>query len=119
MSTPPTVASFFTAMQAGRAGAEALLALFVDDAVYVKPFSGTVRTHTGLAAIRAALEPGWAHPLPDMTITVDRVDVAGDVVRADWTCRSPGLPGGAGRGVNEFTLRAGRIVRLVTTLVLP
>lgn len=116
-SPPPVVADFFRFMQAGAASAAQMMALFADDAVYVEPFSGTVSTHRGKAAIRAAMASGWERPLPDMTISIDRVDLEGDVVRAEWTCRSPVLPGGAGRGVNHFTLREGRITRLETTLL--
>lgn len=63
----------------------------------------------------AAMRAGWATPLPEMTIVMDRVDVAGDEVRVVWTCRSPALPGGAGRGVNTFQLAAGKIVKLETS----
>lgn len=119
MTSPPpsVVADFFRCMQAGAPDAEQMMALFTDDAVYVEPFSGTVSTHQGKPAIRAAMAMGWERPLPDMTISIDRVDLDGDVVRAEWTCRSPVLPGGAGRGVNHFTMRQGRIARLETTLL--
>lgn len=110
------VQRFFHAMQAGPDGADALLALFADDAVYVEPFSGEERTHEGLDAIREALRPGWEQPLPDLTITVDRVDTEGDRVTAEWTCRSPALPGGEGRGTNVFHVDGGQIRRLHTML---
>ncbi len=112
--TPATIAEFFRAMQAGSAAAHDMERLFGDEAIYVEPFSGQPTTHTGRPAIMAAMRQGWEHPLPDMTITLDRVDVAGPLVTVAWTCRSPGLPGGAGRGVNEFTLKDGRIARLET-----
>ncbi|MBL8916372.1 MAG: nuclear transport factor 2 family protein [Archangium sp.] len=117
MSTPPLISEFFRCMQAGASSADAMLALFTDDAVYVEPFSGVVQTHRGVVAIRAAMSSGWERPLPEMRLTVDRVDLDGATVRAEWTCRSPALPGGAGRGVNVFTLVGGRIARLETTLV--
>lgn len=112
--TPATVADFFRAMQAGSAAAHDMERLFSDDAVYVEPFAGTPTTHTGKAAIMAAMRQGWQQPLPDMTISLDRVDVAGALVTVAWTCRSPGLPGGEGRGVNEFALKGGKITRLET-----
>lgn len=117
MTNPPVVSDFFRCMQAGAATAEQLMALFADDAVYVEPFSGRPVTHHGKPAIRAAMAPGWERPLPDMSLSVDRVDLDGDVVRAEWTCRSPALPGGVGRGLNHFTLKNGRIVRLETTFL--
>jgi hypothetical protein len=49
-----------------------------------------------------------------MQLSVDRVQVDGGRVVADWTCRSPALPGGLGRGTNTFTLSEGLIVRLET-----
>ena len=49
-----------------------------------------------------------------MTISLDRVDVADRFVTVAWTRRSPGLPGGQGRGANEFTLGDGEIARLAT-----
>lgn len=114
---PPAVSEFFRCMQAGAPSADAMMALFAADAEYVEPFSGTVQTHRGAKAIRAAMTPAWEQPLPEMTISIDRVELVAETVRAEWTCRSPALPGGAGRGVNVFTLVGGRIVRLETTLL--
>ena len=114
---PPAVSEFFRCMQAGAPPADAMMALFTDDAVYVEPFTGSAQTHRGVQAIRAAMTPAWERPLPELTISIDRVELAGETVRAEWTCRSPALPGGAGRGVNVFTLQGGRIVRLETTLL--
>ncbi len=116
-SVPEVVRRFFVAMQAGSSSASEMIALFHDDAEYTEPFSGAPTTHRGKAAIRTAMEPAWQHPLPDMTITMDRVDATASSVRAEWTCRSTGLPGGFGRGVNVFDLRDGRIAKLVTTLL--
>lgn len=93
------------------------MALFAEDAVYVEPFSGSPRTHRGKPAICAVMQAGWKAPLPAMSIDVDRVDVDGPVVRAQWTCRSPALPGGRGRGENTFTLHQGRIIRLETRML--
>jgi hypothetical protein len=104
-------------MQAGAPSADEMMSLFADDAEYVEPFSGKPVRHVGKLAIRKATQLGWERPLPDMTISIDRLDLDGDEVRAEWTYRSPALPGGSGRGVNQYRLRDGRIVRLETTLV--
>lgn len=117
MPTPPVVAQFFRCMQAGAPSADEMMSLFTEDAEYVEPFSGAPTRHVGLAAIRRAMQAGWDQPLPAMTISIDRVDVDGQDVRAEWTCRSPALPGGSGRGVNRYRLEHGRISRLETTLV--
>lgn len=108
------VGRFFREMQSGATAEHEMMALFAEDAVYIEPFSGRVRTHRGKPAIRAAMSEGWRNPLPDMRIVVEQVDVFGDTVRARWTCHSPALPGGKGCGENEFTLRDGLIVRLET-----
>ena len=113
---PEIIGRFFTAMQTGAASEAQMMALFADDAVYVEPFTGAPAMHRGKAAIRQALSAGWRNPLPDMTITVDDVEVDGQTVTARWTCRSPGLPGGQGSGVNVFTLQGGLIGRLETRL---
>ncbi len=91
-----------------------MMALFHDDATYVEPFGGTPTRHDGKAAIRAAMRAGWAHPLPDMRLEVDRFDVTAQTVVVDWTCHSPGLPGGRGAGTNQFELRDGLIASLET-----
>lgn len=117
MSTPRVVEQFFRCMQAGATSADEMMALFTDDAEYVEPFSGARGHHVGKPAIRKAMQGGWERPLPEMTISIDRVDVDGDQVRAEWTCRSPALPGGSGSGVNVYRLRDRRIARLETTLV--
>ncbi|GAM99038.1 hypothetical protein U91I_02675 [alpha proteobacterium U9-1i] len=114
--TPETVASFFRAMQSGAAAEKEMESLFADDALYIEPFSGAPTEHKGKAAIMQAMRTGWAHPLPEMTISMDRVDVSGADISVAWTCHSPALPGGAGRGLNRFKLRDGKIVRLETTL---
>lgn len=113
---PEIIGRFFSAMQTGAAGEAQMLALFTDDAVYVEPFSGRPVAHEGKPAVRAALQQGWRTPLPDMTLSVDEVEVAGPLLSVRWTCRSPALPGGQGQGVNLFTLRDGLIARLETRI---
>lgn len=64
-------------MQAQGGEVERMMSLFTEDAVYVEPFTGAERTHAGRDAVRAAMVDGWKTPLPDMTISVDRLDVTG------------------------------------------
>jgi hypothetical protein len=106
-----TVEDLVRAMQTGPAGEEALLALFDDDSILIEPFSGQVQTHTGLAAIRESFRETWKEPLPDMALTLGRVDIDGDTVRAEWTCSSSAFPTPM-RGVDRFDIRAGKIRRL-------
>jgi ketosteroid isomerase-like protein len=105
------VENLFKAMQAGPAGERLMLSLFHDDAVFIEPFSGQPVTHTGLGAIRESFKQQTAHPLPDMKLTLDRVDLDGAVVRADWTCSSSAFPAPM-RGHDLFTIRDGKIARL-------
>ena len=106
------VEDLFRAMQAGPGGENAMMALFADDAVFVEPFSGQPQTHTGTAAIRQSFRDQWKDPLPDLELTLDRVDLDEGVLRAEWTCTSPVFPTPM-RGYDLFTLNAdGRIRRL-------
>lgn len=110
------VNAYFEAMKAGRSQVDALLALFADDAVYIEPFSGQTRTHTGHEAISDCIRQSMESPPPDMTLEVNRVDVDGDTVRSEWTCASPVFPGPM-RGVDLCTVRGGRIRRLEVQFV--
>jgi ketosteroid isomerase-like protein len=105
------VEGLFKAMQAGPAGEELMMSLFHENAVFIEPFSGQPLTHTGHAAIRTSFREQTAHPLPDMKLTLDRVDMDGAVVRAEWTCSSSAFPTPM-RGHDLFTIREGRIDRL-------
>lgn len=111
---PVTIAEFFAAMQSGAQSEAEMMALFHEDAVYIEPFSGAPRRHEGKDAIRTAMRAGWEYPLPDMRIDVDRFDVSAESVVVEWTCHSPGLPGGKGSGTNHFQLRDGLIASLET-----
>ena len=113
---PIEIANFFTAMQAGRAGAEALRGMFAEDAVYQEPFSGQAMVHRGRDAVMKAMAQGWEQPFPDMRIAIDRAASRGEVIEVDWSCYSPALPGGKGQGRNRYVMRKGLIVELVTTL---
>ena len=105
------VDSLFKAMQAGPAGEQAMMALFAEDAVFIEPFSGQVQTHEGKPAIRESFKQMFADPAPDMKLQMDRVDMDGDQVRAEWTCTSPVFPEPM-RGHDLFTIADGKIARL-------
>ncbi len=111
MKPSDVVDRYFRAMAAGPAGASDLLALFAADAVYTEPFSGSTLTHSGIEAIRAYLASSWESAPPDLRLTVDRVDVDGEVVRSEWTCTSPAFPAPM-RGLDVCTVRGGLIHRL-------
>lgn len=105
------VENLFKAMQAGPTGEQLMMTLFRDDAVFIEPFSGQPVTHSGQAAIRESFQQQTAHPLPDMKLTLDRIDLDGGIVRADWTCSSSAFPAPM-RGHDLFTIREGKIARL-------
>ncbi len=105
------VDNLFKAMQAGPSGEQLMMSLFREDAVFVEPFSGQPLTHTGHKAIRASFQQQSAHPLPDLKLTVDRVDMDGGLVRAEWTCSSSAFPAPM-RGYDLFTIENGKIARL-------
>jgi len=116
------VERYFAAMVARAAGAGGMADLFSPDAVYIEPFSGGAsgqkRTHVGSAAISAFFDASWQHQPPDMTVSLDRMDLDGDTIRSEWTCRSPVFPGPM-RGYDVVTVRNGKIARLETTLLGP
>jgi hypothetical protein len=105
------VESLFRAMQAGPDGEAQMLSLFWEDAVFIEPFRGQPVTHVGHAAIRESFRQQTAQPLPDMQLTLDRVDMDGSIVRAEWTCTSSAFPAPM-RGHDLFTIRQGKIARL-------
>lgn len=104
---PLTIANLLTAMQAGRPGGATLAGLFTDDADYTEPFTGQTRRLTGRESVIAAIAADWDYPLADMHIRVDRAQAAGDEVILDWTCLSPGLPGGKGCATNRTACATG------------
>ena len=101
----------FKAMQAGPSGEREMMALFSDNAVFVEPFSGMPQTHTGKDAIKTSFQSMWKTPAPDLKLIVDRVDLDGKNVRAEWTCTSPVFPTPM-RGYDLFSIREGLIERL-------
>jgi hypothetical protein len=105
------VEGLFKAMQAGSAGEKLMMSLFHEEAAFTEPFSGQPVTHRGHDAIRESFRQQTAHPLPDMELTLDRVDLDGAAVRAEWTCTSSAFPTPM-RGYDLFTIRDGKIERL-------
>ena len=113
------VESLFHAMQAGLDGEEEMMGLFAEGATFIEPFSGEVRRHEGKAAIRDAFRDAADQP-PDMKLNIDRVDLDGERVRADWTCTSSVFPEPV-RGADLFTIEDGLITHLevIVTSMLP
>ena len=105
------VENLFKAMQAGAAGEQLMMSLFHDDAVFIEPFSGRPVMHTGHEAIRASFQQQTAQPLPDLKLALDRVDLDGAMIRAEWTCTSSAFPAPM-RGYDLFTIVGGKIARL-------
>lgn len=105
------VENLFKAMQAGPAGEEPMMRLFHDDAVFIEPFGGQPETHNGAREIRQSFKAMWEQPLPDMRLQIDRVDLDGQQVRAEWTCHSSAFPKPM-KGHDLFTIRDGKIARL-------
>lgn len=116
VASHPIVNAWFRAMRRGKAGEDELVALFDAEAEYIEPFGGQARRHVGTRAIRECLREGFEQPPPELSLTIDRVDVDGPKVRAEWTCSSPVFEAPI-RGVDEYTLRDGRITRLETSLI--
>ncbi|MBX3120250.1 MAG: nuclear transport factor 2 family protein [Fimbriimonadaceae bacterium] len=85
----------FDAMEAGVAGEAKILGAFTQDAVMIEPFSGegVPAKVEGLDAIRGwfmhSAEGGGPQ---DLKLTIDRIDIAGDGFRVDWTCDSASFP---------------------------
>lgn len=106
---------YYRAMEAG--SRESMDGLFTDDAVYIEPFSkgGELTTHTGRPEIVGWLNASFEAGNKDVTITLDRLDVEGDSIVAEWTCIGPMLPGPM-KGHDRYTVRNERISRLETRL---
>ena len=105
----------FKAMQVGLEAEDEMMALFADDAVFTEPFSGEPRTHEGKAAIRKCFIDMWSENGPDVELIVDRVDLDGDKIRAEWTCKAPVFEVPM-RGVDRFCIEDGLIQYLEVTV---
>ena len=99
------------AMQIGPAAENDLLGLFAEDGVLVEPFTGQMQTHNGKPAIKASLTQMWTNRAPDMKLMLDRVDMQGKAIRAEWTCTSSVMPGPM-KGYDLFQIQQGKIKRL-------
>lgn len=101
----------FKAMQTGLAAENDMMALFAEDAVFTEPFSGEPQTHNGKDAIRTCFRDMWSQPGPEIELTVGRVDMDGDTIRAEWTCTSPAFSSPM-RGYDHFRIKDGFIQHL-------
>ena len=110
-----TVERYFTLMQAGASRLDEFVALFDEQAVYVEPFSGQPQVHSGKDEIQAFFEAAFDQHLKGVRLTLDRLDVDGNHLRAEWTCELP-MFAAPMRGFDLLTLREGRIVRLETSV---
>lgn len=105
------VERMFKAMQTGLEAEDDMMALFADDAVFTEPFSGEPQSHEGSTAIRKCFVDMWSEPGPDMELTVERVDLDGDRISAEWTCDSQAFAEPM-RGVDKLRIRDGLIQSL-------
>ncbi len=86
------VEKVFQAMHARAEGEKVMATLFADNATLTEPFSGEVRSHKGKSDIMAWFRSAVAEMPEDMAIKMNRLDLDGDRVRADWTCTSSVFP---------------------------
>lgn len=98
----------FRAMHERAAGENAMMALFAEDSQVIEPFSGQPQTHRGKPAIRAWFREAVNQMAPDMALKLDRLDMDGGRVRAEWTCTSVVMKGPM-RGYDLYTIEAGLI----------
>ena len=75
---------YYRAMEAG--SSDQMDGLFEDDAICTEPFStmGAPTTHAGRTDIVGWLAASFEAGNKDVTITLDRLDVDGSVVVAEW-----------------------------------
>jgi ketosteroid isomerase-like protein len=107
---------YFRAMRTGSIASDEILDLFAEDAVYVEPFSGAPMEHVGKQDIRRSFVESRKQTPPDMTLTLDELNVERDCIRSVWTCMSPAFPQSM-RGQDVWTIRDGMIHRLETSFV--
>lgn len=106
---------YYRAMEAG--SRSQMDGLFTADAVYSEPFSkgGVETVHQGREGIVGWLAASFEAGNKGVTITLDRIDVDGNDIVAEWTCVGPMLPGPM-KGHDRYQLKDGRIARLDTRL---
>jgi hypothetical protein len=102
-------------MQSGLDGLDGLVELFADDATYIEAFGGQPHVHNGKSEIRAFFANALREHLNGARLTLDRLDLDGERLRAEWTCTLPMLPTPL-RGFDMVTLKEGLIARLETTV---
>jgi ketosteroid isomerase-like protein len=109
------IEGYYRAMEAG--SPQQMDGIFTADAVYTEPFSkgGEPTTHSGRDEIVGWLGASFEGGNKGVTITLDRIDVDGDTVVAEWTCVGPYLPGPM-KGHDRYQVQDGRISRLDTRL---
>jgi ketosteroid isomerase-like protein len=110
------VERYFGAMKRGADAEDDLLDLFAADAVYSEPFSGEQREFEGRPAIVQCFRDGWQGTPTDLELTVERIDVEGQVVTSHWTCTSPAFPAPV-KGRDVCTVRDGLIQHLDVRIV--
>ena len=113
---PLEITNFFLAMQAGPSGLSLLQQMFSEDAIYEEPFSGQTGPHRGPTAIVNAFAASRSDAFDDAVIKLGKVSVKDEVITVEWTCISQAIPGGEGSGTNDFHIRDGKIVKLITKL---
>ena len=106
---------YFAAMRRGAEAEHEMMSLFADDAVYVEPFSGLSTPACGKEEVRARLQMGWEHPLPQLELDVLSVEVAGGTATSSWECRSSSFPAPV-RGTDRYQFVDGLIARLEVTI---
>jgi hypothetical protein len=112
------IEAHYRAMQMGPSGEDAIVELFADDGVYVEPLTSaesSPRSHVGKAAIREAFHQGLQWNPPDFRITLDRLEIEGDVLVSHWTCEGEQMPAPV-KGTDRYVLKNGKIKRLETRL---
>ena len=107
------VEAYYRAMEAG--SKDQMDGLFTEDAIYSEPFSkgGAPTAHEGRDAIVDWLAASFEQGNKGVTITLDRLDVDGESMLAEWTCVGPMLPGPM-KGHDRYRLRDGQIASLET-----
>jgi SnoaL-like domain len=86
------------------------------EAVYVEPFTGAPVAHVGKHDIRQSFIESQRYVPPDMTLTLDQVDVERDFIRTVWTCTSPAFAQPM-RGQDLWMIRDGKVHRLETSFL--
>ena len=110
------VEHYFQAMRTGAIASDEIVDSFAEDAVYIEPFSGEPLAHVGKEAIRQSFIDSQRNAPPDMTLTLDQVEIDSECIRSVWTCSSPAFAHPI-RGEDIWTIRSGKIVRLETSFL--